>query len=269
MLIAYLFLFVGQVKSEDTDEEVQVICPDGWVAYRLHFYACHLYGNSNWIENCSTCLTCQRNSMLYHKFNIVEFCVVFRPDITRFKYYIQPVQCNENICKILYYHLFCGMELTLSNHRITSQKVLFCQNIHPETQNNTLKSVDLICPRSSSFESLFERNSTYYNIHSFCVLCHHNSAIGTSGKPLIITMCSPHYYPEENKIFSNAYKNLRYCQNTETTRCPPDTIPPIQKGLHCGSKFTASKYGDQVNISNYIPCDNGKSDPNLVKLTNF
>jgi hypothetical protein len=166
------------------------------------------------------------------------------------------------------------MALTLSNQRVTSKKVLPCQTIHPEVQNNTLQSVDLICPRSSSFKSLFQRNITYTNyfnqtqhVNSSCAFCDHNSATGTSGKPLMITMCSPHFYPEENKTNFYAYKNLTECQNTNTAGCPPDTIPPIQTGLHCGSKFTASKYGEQVNISNYIPCSNRKADTNLVMLT--
>jgi hypothetical protein len=275
MLIASLFLFVGQVKSEDTDQEVQLICPDGWVAYELYYYRCS-YGSSGRTENCSTCLTCVINSRFSHFFTTVELCVVFRPDITRFnKYYnMQPVHCGEKICNELYYDPFYGMALTLNGQRITSKKALTSQTIYHETQNNTIKSVELICPRSSSFKSLYKRNIIYidefnntHQVKSLCAFCDHNSATGTSGKPLRITMCSPRFYPEENKIYYNAYKNLTECQDTNTTRCPSDTIPPIQKGLHCGSKFTGIRNGELVNISNYIPCTNGKTDTNLVKLT--
>jgi hypothetical protein len=268
MLMATLLLFVCQVKSEDTDEEIQLICPDGWIAFELNYYnLIYLPVHANqWqtIKNISTCLKCKRNTILEHSFSLVELCFWFWPKITTSNYFLQPEKCNENICNELYYDPFCGMALTLSNQRVTSKKVLPCQSINPVVQNNTLQSVDLICPLSSSFESLFERQITYYNINSFCVLCNYNSATGTSGKPLMITMCSPHFHLEEKKIFLFIYKNLTECQNTNTTICPLDTIPPIQKGLHCGSKFTASRDSDQVNISNYIHCTNGKTEKNLV-----
>jgi hypothetical protein len=271
VILVVAFLVLGcQVKSEDTDQEVQLICPDGWVAHQLHFFNC-TNGKTGWIKNCSTCLTCQRNSVLYHPFRNVDFCVVLQPDvITPSNYYVQLEKCTDNICNELYYQPFCGMALTMSNHRITSKKVLRCQNIQPVTQNNTLESVDLICPTSSSFKSLVERkillhqNNNWTNIISYCIACNHNAENDLSRNQMI-TMCSPHFYPKGKNIYQVENKEISECQDTDTSKCAPDTIPPIQKGLHCGSKFTASRYQNSINISKYIPCDHGRNDQTKVK----
>ncbi len=266
MLIAALLLCVGQVKSEGRGQEVELICPDGWVAYQLNYY------KYTYRSNCSTCLTCQRNSVLHHRFNIVELCVVFQPEYTAYRYHnLQPEICTENNCTELHYQPSCGMALTISNHIITSKKVLPCQTIHPEAQNDTLNSVDLICPRTSSFKSLFEKGIFHYYqgkkwtyVNSFCVLCDINITDNFYGKQ--ITICSPHFYPKENIFYQFEYKILSECQDKDTSKCAPHTILPIQKGLDCGSKFTASRNGDQVNISNYIPCTYGKTDTKPVMV---
>jgi hypothetical protein len=162
------------------------------------------------------------------------------------------------------------MALALSSQRITSKRFLPCQNIHPEAQNNTLISVDLICPRSSSLESLVKRKMNQNpGLISFCLLCNHNSKIKISGKPPMITMCSPHFYLGENTYHSFTYSNLTECQNTHTQRCDIETIPPIHRGVHCGSRFTVLRYGEKVKITNHIPCNTGRTDTKMVILTKY
>ncbi len=277
MILVVAFLVLGcQVKSEETDQEVQLNCPDGWIAYQVHYYTCgYLPMPQNiWYpkSNCSTCLTCKRNSILEHPFSLVELCAVFWPEIiTSSNYYVLPEKCTENICNGLYYQTFCGMSLRVSNNTITSETFLPCPNIHHEIQDNS-QSIELVCPRSFSFKTLFQRNvSNNYqsqrltNTRSVCLTCDHNSAIGINGKKLKITMCSPHFKPDENKINQVTTKNLLECQQQDTSKCAPDTILPIQRGLHCGSKFTGSSYKNSVNISNYIPCDHGQKEQTTVK----
>jgi hypothetical protein len=265
MLIAALLVFVCELKSEGIDQEVQLICPDGWIAYQLHYYKCS-YGSSDWTENCYTCLTCRRYSTLYHPFSFVELCVVFQPAYTTSKNYkFQTKICTDKFCNEFYYQPFCGLTLTMQNRTVTSKKVLPFQNLYPEAQNNTIKSVDFICPRSSSFKFLFERKINLTRTFSIlCVLCNQNSEDNLSQEQMLITMCSQHFYTKENETHWFENKILSECQDKDKSKCAPDTIPPILKGLHCGSKFTALKYGHQVNISNYIPCTNGKTDTTLV-----
>ncbi len=270
MLIAALI--VHQLKSEETDQEVELICPDGWIAYQVHYYACAYlppYPNQLVpIKNCSTCLTCKRNSIIYHYFGTVELCVLYRPEIMTSKtYQLWPHKC---ICHELYFQPFCGMSLTVSNEIITSETFLPCENNNHEIQDNS-QSIELVCPKSSSFKTLFERNAAYFNqnqqqinARSFCLTCDHNSATGIHGKELKITMCSPHFYPDENKIYQVTTKNLPECHQQDTSICEPDTIPQIQKGLHCGSKFTWSRSQNSVNISNYILCNNAKTNTQVM-----
>jgi hypothetical protein len=273
MLTVALLVFVHQMKSEETDQEVQLICPDGWIAYQVHYYSCGYLPLPQNIyypkSNCSTCLTCKRNSILEHSFRLVELCAVFQPRIiTSLNYLIQPEKCTGNICKELYHQPFCGMSLTMSNYIINSETLLPCQNDHHDIQDNS-QSIELVCSKSYSFKTLLERDSACQNqqptnTRSFCLTCDHNSVNVMYGEKLKITMCSSHFYPDD-KIFCRVTdKNLLECQQQDQSQCEPNTISPIQKGLHCGLKLTGSRYHNSVIISNYIPCDSEKTNTQVM-----
>ena len=234
--LAIAVILLTQVEGGDSTLEVDLQCPEGWLATNVNYYQ-NLDGRN--YKNVSTCLICRWNSVLYHPFTNIDICFSSKIYFDRDR--LNESICNDAGCKALRGAPYCGVRLTITNHNFGSITKSFspCKEPKPVEHNRT-KSVDLICPQNTKFISLLQKKTYQSNSTAYCVVCGPRFNRRTREKQFNVTMCCSPFHYRSNQF--------------NVTQEEMDSTPLIKEGLHCGSKFTQSSLYGRVNVSNYVLC---------------
>ena len=249
-VIASVLLLQTKVEGQELGPEIDLLCPEGWLASGLF----HLTENTSaGVKNVSTCLTCRSNPLVSHRFAFIDICLsapLF--NTKRGSLSLTSSQCKDKACNDLNQKPYCGVRLKTFDSKIRHEFKV-CEDYGLKS-NHEGQSVELICPRSFNFTSVL-RIKYPSAMSSICILCESKSS-----KQLHITMCSSLAILGEGSFLVDFFK-MPECENrsTDNNSCRPGSVPPIGKGLNCGTKLLSSTDGRSVNVSNYIRCSDLKT----------
>ena len=252
-VIASVLLLQTKVEGQELGPEIDLLCPEGWLASGLF----HLTENTSaGVKNVSTCLTCRSNPLVSHRFAFIDICLsapLF--NTKRGSLSLTSSQCKDKACNYLNQKPFCGVLLKTFDSKIR-QEFKVCEDYGLKS-NHEGQSVELICPRSFSFTSVLrmKTQSQPSAMSSICILCESKSS-----KQLHISMCSSLTILGEGSLQVDYFK-MPECEHepTKNNGCRPGLVPPIGKGLNCGTKLLSSTDGRNVDASNYISCSDLKT----------
>ncbi len=180
-------------------EEIEVFCPNGWLAQGQAIYVKNITNIANESEY-SLCLVCQKNSSLPHPYEITEVCVSTSQLLLNIE---SKLQCKSAVCKFkpstskqnwtlldhcdtMDYQPVCGMKINMTDMTLKEAmddvEFVFCKDLNNDHLFPDIKlysSVDLICPKGSTFESVNVREGVikkngghaWTNSGAICLIC--------------------------------------------------------------------------------------------------
>ena len=240
--------------------DLELTCPQGWVASDFVDYDCKFYYLSTkevmkWsklTENCASCLICRENSTFSKEVGIVEICFISKPSIaqqinSQTKQEFTRKNAHSVVSTdILHQKISCGIMLrhNRSNPSYGSVDPKPC-----DRQQAGGKTSFLLCPNSFFLLSHFIRSYTIGDTEkeSSCFNC--QSYFLSNASPLRVTLCYPHV-PSNSVVYTYKNRRLSECRN-------------IQKNgtlIYCGVKFETHEC---------IPCQNGNTQHDPVSDSSF
>ena len=238
-------------KVEVSIQELELICPHGWLAFDVQEYSCRYYSTSQngWTDlkaECLLCLYCQRSSTSANGQEKMELCLITSPLVSYYLDVMKPHQFlpqNRNlpeITELIKQKQLCGIS-ALYSQKLDKVVTKACDQQQKDKGSET---TDLICPRSFFLVSRFKVKNADQE-KSLCIHCQSYKTFNIV--PARIFLC---YTGITRKMAVNKFhpSPMEDCKNTPTT---------FQVGtqIFCGMKIRPLDY---ENFSECVLCQSEK-----------
>ena len=244
-------------KVESSAEELELMCPRGWIAFDVVKYTCGYLSISHngWVYlegDCLLCLTCQRSSGSANALEKMELCLITSPLVAFNMDLMKPHQFQAQnwnfpeITELIQQKQLCGIS-ALYSQKLDKVVTKACDQQQKDKGSET---TDLICPRLFFLVSRFKVKNADQE-KSLCIHCQSYKTFNIV--PARIFMCYPSI---TRKMAINKFHPslMEDCKNTPTT---------FQVGtqIFCGMKIRPL---DNENFSECVLCQSEKAQHRAV-----
>ena len=249
-------------KVEISAQELELICPQGWIAFNVAKYSCGYLSTSQqwWTDygaDCLLCLTCQRSSTSANGQEKIEQCWITLPTVAFHMDLMKPHQFQAQnwnfpeITELIQQKQLCGIS-ALYSQKLDKVVTKACDQQQKDKGSET---TDLICPRSFFLVSRFKVKNADQE-KSLCIHCQSYKTFNIV--PARIFMC---YTGITRKMAVNKFhpSPMEDCKNTPTT---------FQVGtqIFCGMKIRPLDY---ENFSECVLCQSEKDQHGAVRSIKY
>jgi len=257
IFLVFASIFIGTSFCNVT-KEIEVFCPNGWLAQGQVIYAKSINNNKNLNEfEYSLCLVCKQSTILKHPYDIIEVCVSKSKNLLEdIDMQCQSVNCQskpnqskytwkllDKCYKTLEYQPVCGMKINMTDKTLKEAMknvdFVLCKKISYDQSFYTDKlyfSVDLVCPEGSIFESLKVRKAKFNNqdkSEAVCLICN----LGLNSIEAKVSLCSAALCLSSKSII----RNLKFETEFQMTKCG-ETDPSCYQNITTMDKYCGYRY---------------------------